>query len=107
MTPSLTGVAAEEAAAVVMAAVAAATLAVWAAVAVISLTAATSLAEISTAATAVGISTAAGLPGIPFHDGHGHRFGFAPFYGDYFGDYGYYGSDCWSTQYRRRVWVCD
>ena len=42
-----------------------------------------------------------------FHDGHGRRFGFAPFYGDYFGDYGYYGSDCWSTQYRRRVWVCD
>jgi hypothetical protein len=39
-----------------------------------------------------------------FDDRHGRRFGFAPF----FGDYGYYDSDCWRwTQYRRRVWVCD
>jgi hypothetical protein len=50
--------------------------------------------------------------GGPFHGGrdrdfddrHGRRLGFAPF----FGDYGYYDSDCWRwTQYRRRVWVCD
>jgi len=41
-----------------------------------------------------------------FHD-HGRRF----FGGPFFGDYGYYGSDCWTTERIgsrwRRVWVCD
>ncbi|HMK40139.1 MAG TPA: hypothetical protein VK451_01130, partial [Methyloceanibacter sp.] len=45
-----------------------------------------------------------------FHAGHGPRF-YAPFYDDYFGDYGYYASDCWSTEHVgsrwRRVWVCE
>lgn len=45
-----------------------------------------------------------------FH-GHGRRFFGGPFYDDYFGDYGYYGSDCWTTERIgsrwRRVWVCD
>jgi hypothetical protein len=46
-----------------------------------------------------------------FHD-HGRRFFFGgPFYGDLYGDYGYYGSDCWTTERVgprwRRVWVCD
>ena len=39
-----------------------------------------------------------------FHDAR--RFG-TPFFGGYDGDYGSYNSDCWSTQHRRRVWVCD
>jgi hypothetical protein len=57
------------------------------------------------AAAAVGISTAAGLPGIFMTATVAASA--CPFYGDYFGDYGFYGSDCWSTQHRRRVWVCD
>jgi hypothetical protein len=45
-----------------------------------------------------------------FHGGHG-RHVYAPFYDDYFGDYSYYGSDCWNTERVgsrwRRVWVCE
>ena len=43
--------------------------------------------------------------GGDFRGGRGDKF-VTPFFGGY-GDYGYYNSDCWSTQYRRRVWVCD
>jgi hypothetical protein len=48
-----------------------------------------------------------GHGGGDFDDGRGHRFVTTPFFGGYYGDYGYYNSDCWSTQHRRRVWVCD
>ena len=61
--------------------------AILAAVAVISVTEATLLVAVSAAAAAVDFAT--------------------PFFGDGYGDYGYYNSDCWSTQHGRRVWVCD
>jgi hypothetical protein len=48
-----------------------------------------------------------GHGGGDFDDGRGRRFVTTPFLGGYYGDYGYYNSDCWSTQQRRRIWVCD
>jgi hypothetical protein len=41
-----------------------------------------------------------------FHD-HEHDHGRRVFVSPFFGDYGYYGSDCWITRHGRRVWVCD